>query len=138
MSKQSPTPFALKPELKVLKSKATLKLKLRTSLTQKDSKLKSKKARSSVKPRIKSPEERLETLASIEREYIKTLINIKKSYISIIKGKREKTPEKKPCKKFKRRKGSVEPPVHRRKASSVKKYDSTCSSPKSDKISKMF
>ncbi len=135
MSKQSPTPFALKSELKASKPKVSkLTLKLRTSVIQKNSKPKLKKARSSVKPRMKSPEDRLETLASIEREYIKTLINIKKSYTSIFRPNRDKTPEKKPCKRFKRKKNSIEA-VHRRKESSVKKYDSTCSSPKSDKIS---
>jgi len=137
MSKQSP----VSPRPRIdnhLHSKKAIhsKLKLKTSFTVKAVKTKSQKMRNSLIIHNDSPEDYMETLVSIEREYIKTLINFKKSRTCFIKKTKIKTPEPKQCKSFKRKKSPIIKLTHRRKVSSGRKYDSTCSSPKSDKLSK--
>lgn len=137
MSKQSPV--SPRPRIdNPPHSKKTIgsKLKLKTSFTVKAVKSKSKKLRNSLIILNDTPEDYLETLVSIEREYIKTLINFKKSRTCFLKKTKIKTPERKQCKNFKRKKSPIIKLTHRRKLSSGRKYDSTCSSPKSDKLSK--
>ena len=142
MSKASPvSPWIRYSDVKIIPSNFSSggsRLKLKNLIIQKIFKLSFKKAKNSLKPAKDPNDELMENLVSVEREYVKSLISSRFSRSRGGSGDFQKTPERKPCKKFKRKKLSGECPKHVKRASSTRKYDSTCSSPLSDKLSRIL
>lgn len=146
MSKASPAciskkPFDIKNAFTQESSKniRPSKLKLKDSVILKIFTASVKKAKVSL--RQKDPQEDiLETLVSVEREYVKKLINIqsKKGIKKSCFGTNINTPDEKKTKAYRRKKTSYGNLSHSRKNSSLRKFDSTCSSPKSDALSRVL
>ena len=115
-------------------------LKLKNSLIKKIYAASIAKARVSLKFQKDSNNERLDTLVSVEREYIQNLFCLKNKKASTDKfliPANQKTPEIKPCKNEKT-KNLIRNSSHCRKISSQRKFDSTCSSPRSDLLSRIL
>ncbi|OMJ88946.1 hypothetical protein SteCoe_8951 [Stentor coeruleus] len=146
MSKASPAciskkPFNIKNAYTQESSKSIhpSKLKLKDSVILKIFSASVKKAKVSLRP--KDPQEDIfETLVSVEREYVKKLFSIR-SKKGIKKSCFEtniNTPDEKRTKVVRRKKTSTGNLSNSRKNSSLRKFDSTCSSPKSDALSRVL
>ena len=141
MSKASPvSPRARYSDIKFTPSNFSSsgsKLKLKNLIIQKIFKLSLKKAKNCPKPESTN-DDLITSLVSVEREYVKSLISSKILRSRGGSGEVQKTPERKPCKIFKRKKGSGDCSKHVKRANSTRKYDSTCSSPFSEKLSRIL
>lgn len=114
------------------------KPKLKNLIIERIFKLSLKKAKNCLKQVKDQNSENIDNLVLVEREYVKNLINSKGSRKRGGSGEVQKTPERKPCKNFRRKKSSIDGTKHAKRGSSIRKYDSTCSSPLSDKLSRIL
>lgn len=80
----------------------------------------------------------MDTLICVERDYVRSLLTLKKSTNNTRNLDSHQTPERKPVKRVKKRKSSIDISKHIRKISLVGKHDSNCNSPFSDKISRLL
>ena len=145
MSKVSPatihTRYSENSCLESTLTRVCSKLKLKNLIIEKFFKPSLKKSKNCQRP-AKDPKDQtdeiIDNLVLVEREYVKNLINSRWSRKRGGSDEVQKTPERKPCKKFRRKKSSIDGTKHVKRASSIRKYESTCSSPLSDKLSRIL
>lgn len=121
------------------KNLCSSKLKLKDSVIMKIFLANLKKAKISL--RQKDPNvEIIDTLVSVEREYVKNLVSIRSKKVpkKYFMSPDMNTPNEKKTKAYRRKKTSYGHLSHSRKNSSLRKFDSTCSSPKSEALSKIY
>jgi hypothetical protein len=131
MSRLLQAPKLLIPDVK------SPKLKIKHSSIMKILKANIVKAKNSLKNQKSLNEERLETLVSVEKEYIHSLINVRKKKI-IFDEILDTSPNTKIKNTDRREKKPRRNLSHSRKSSLKRRCDTTCSSPKSDWISKIL